>query len=61
VGWQLLHAWASISAIPGGHSDARAIVQSHKFKASDEQTLREQIDMAQIPAPPFKEPVRARD
>jgi CubicO group peptidase (beta-lactamase class C family)/acetylornithine deacetylase/succinyl-diaminopimelate desuccinylase-like protein len=31
------------------------------IKASDEQTLREQIDIAQIPAPPFKEQVRARD
>lgn len=31
------------------------------IKAGDEQTLREQIDIAQIPAPPFKEQVRARD
>jgi tripeptide aminopeptidase len=31
------------------------------IKASDELTLREQIDIAQIPAPPFKEQIRARD
>lgn len=31
------------------------------IKADDENTLREQIEIAQIPAPPFKEQVRARD
>jgi tripeptide aminopeptidase len=31
------------------------------IKTNDEQTLREQIEIAEIPAPPFKEQVRARD
>lgn len=31
------------------------------IKDDDERTLREQIEIAQIPAPPFKEQVRARD
>lgn len=42
-------------------SNERVNAALASIKASDEQTLREQIDIAQIPAPPFKEQVRARD
>lgn len=42
-------------------TDQRVTRALAAIKADDEKTLREQIEIAQIPAPPFKEQVRARD
>jgi acetylornithine deacetylase/succinyl-diaminopimelate desuccinylase-like protein len=42
-------------------ADARVRQALAAIKADDERTLREQLEIAQIPAPPFKEQVRARD
>lgn len=42
-------------------SDARVQAALAQIKKDDAATLREQMEIAQIPAPPFKEAVRAKD
>ena len=52
---------AAVRARQAIASHARVKAALAQIKANDAATLQEQIEIAQIPAPPFKESVRATD